>query len=262
MTTIRHTTTDRHELETFLCDYAATLLECGATTVRIEKNVLRMAEAYGSETEVNIYPRHVEVVVKGEAAGSIIVRSKATCLCAVNYHTVKSLSKLSLHCRERHLPLGTAIMLYRKVTGTPRIPFPAVTALTSLANASFCRLFGGDGMAMLIVLVATACGFYVKDALHRKWHIDPRLSIIAVSCISAVMSCSARVFSWSGTPDTALATSVLYLVPGIHYMNAVSDLINGHHICAMSRFITASTTTICLSAGLYLCLLIMNINIM
>ena len=45
-------------------------------------------------------------------------------------------------------------------------------------------------------------------------------------------------------------------------MNAVSDLINGHHICAMSRFITASTTTICLSAGLYLCLLIMNINIM
>ena len=36
----------------FLANYAATLLKCGATSVRIEKNVCRIAEAYGLKAEV------------------------------------------------------------------------------------------------------------------------------------------------------------------------------------------------------------------
>lgn len=42
---------DAGMLGTFLCSYATTLLECGAATVRIEKNVGRMAEAYGGDAE-------------------------------------------------------------------------------------------------------------------------------------------------------------------------------------------------------------------
>lgn len=64
-------------LGTFLCSYATTLLECGAATVRIEKNVGRMAEAYGGDAEVSIYPRHVEVVLKDDESGTTEVCSKA-----------------------------------------------------------------------------------------------------------------------------------------------------------------------------------------
>lgn len=245
---------ERHagKLGKFLCSYATTLLECGATTVRIEKNVERMAKAYGSNAEISIYPRHVEVVLMDDDNGRTSLCSKAISGSHINFSTVTALSKLSWNCLDRHTPLTVAMRQYRRIVSTERIPPYAVTLLAAIANASFCRLFEGDWQAMAVVFAATACGFHLKETMCRRFHVDIRLATILAGCVSAILSCSCYVFNFSNTPDTALATSVLYLIPGIPYLNAVSDLINGHHICAMSRLIHAVTITVCLSAGLYL----------
>lgn len=246
----------------FLANYAATLLKCGATTVRIEKNVCRIAEAYGLKAEVSIYPRHVEVILINSDNGSNITESEAICEWGVNYLIVAALSKLSWNCHDRHPDPKAIIRQYRSII-RPRIIQPyAVNMLTASANASFCRLFEGDNISMAIVFVATACGFYVKTALREKWHIDARVNIFIAGCVSAILSCSGYVFKWGTTPDVALATSVLYLVPGIHYLNAASDIINSHYICAVCRFIHAGIITICLSAGLYAAMMLMNIGLM
>ena len=36
------------------------------------------------------------------------------------------------------------------------------------------------------------------------------------------------LFHIGSTPDVAIATSVLYLVPGIVFLNAFNDMIDGH----------------------------------
>lgn len=252
----------RAELLDFLSDYATTLLECGATTVRIERNVMRLAEAYGGRATVSVYPRHVEVVMATGADGATAVRSKAIGRSGNDYAVVAALSKLSWNCFDRRPPLAAARRAYGMAVGRGRIPSGWVLLLASCANASFCRLFEGDGVSMLLVLAATACGFYVRGAMVRRWRVDVRVATVAAGCVSAVLSCAGYVFGWGGTPDVALATSVLYLVPGIPYLNAVSDLIHGHYICAVSRFLQAGVTTVCLSAGLYLGLLMMHIGMM
>lgn len=245
----------------FLCDYATTLLECGATTVRIEKNVGRIAEAYGCRAEVNIYPQHVEVVERTADTEELNIFSKTIGHGGINYATISALSKLSWNCIDDGLPLPEVRRQYTEICSVKRLPSALVTLLASLANASFCRLFEGDLPSMAIVFVATLCGFYLKGALCSKFHLDLRASIIIAGCVSAVLSCAGYVFGWGETPDVALATSVLYLVPGIPYLNAVSDLINGHYICATSRFIHAATLTVCLSVGLYLGLLLMHVTL-
>lgn len=255
------TRSNDERLEIFLCDYATTLLESGATTVRIEKNVCRVAESFGSHAEVNIYPRHVEVAIGDPESTESHVRTKAIRNSGINYARVSDLSRLSWLCHDAHLPLDEAVERYQKICSEERIPTWVVTILTSFANASFCRLFGGDITSMLIVGVATACGFYVKGALVKKWGLDMRLSIVMAGCISAILSCSGHVFGWGDTPDIALATSVLYLVPGIPYLNAVSDLINRHYICAVCRFLDAAVITACLSVGLQIGLLMMNMGL-
>ena len=87
---------ERHagQLGKFLCSYATTLLECGATTVRIEKNVERMAKAYGSNAEISIYPRHVEVVLMDDDNGRTSLCSKAISGSHINFSTVTALSFL------------------------------------------------------------------------------------------------------------------------------------------------------------------------
>ncbi len=250
------------EFGKFLTDYATTLLESGATTMRIEKNVLRIAEAYGYHAEINIYPLHAEVWLKElDDQDGPVVMSKTIERSANNYNTVSELSRLSWQCYDLHLELDEVIKRYNEVLSTPRIPFGIVTLLTSLANASFCRLFGGDRISMAIVFIATAAGFYVRHVLEKKYDVDFRLAIIVCSCVSAILACSGHVFGLGETPDIALATSVLYLVPGIPYLNAVSDFINGHYISATSRLIQSCIITACLAFGLYIGLMLMNAKV-
>lgn len=134
-----------------------------------------------------------------------------------------------------------------------------VLVLVGLANASFCELFGGDLVSMLIVFIATIDGFFLKQKLPAKG-IDYRVVIVLASCLSAVIACSGFVFGWGRTPEVALATSVLYFVPGIPFCNAVCDLLYGHYICCISRFLHAVMITVCLSLGLCIAFGLLNIQ--
>ena len=102
---------------------------------------------------------------------------------------------------------------------------------------------------MAVVLAATMAGYYIKQLMLGR-HIDLRLTVIVCAFVSSVISAADSLFSLGTTPAIALGTSVLYLVPGIPFLNSFSDLLYRHYICAFSRFVDAVVLTCCLSAGL------------
>ena len=89
---------------------------------------------------------------------------------------------------------------------------------------------------------------------------DARVTVLCASFFSAALSAGGHVFGIGATPEIALGTSVLYLVPGVPYINAVSDIIDRHYLCALSRIMDASITTICLSAGLCLGMMVLGLS--
>ena len=76
-----------------------------------------------------------------------------------------------------------------------------------------------------------------------------------------MLSAGCHLFGWGDTPEIALGSSVLYLVPGIPYINSVSDMLGGHYLCAFSRLMNGVVLTVCLSLGLICGLLILNLDI-
>ena len=68
------------------------------------------------------------------------------------------------------------------------------------------------------------------------------------------------IFHIGNTPDIAVGTSILYLIPGVPYINVVSDMLDHHYLCAFSRFIDACILTACLSLGLCFGMLILKIE--
>lgn len=244
----------------FLSEYAAKLLSSGTTTIRTEKNVVRIAESYGALADFAVLPNEIMLTLwDHNREHSYTVNGKIS-ETSLNFDAITRLSALSWKIADNSMPLDEAWKEYETILKVPRLPFPLVTFLVGCANASFCRLFEGDWAAMGIVFVATVCGFFLKREMIVKQNLNVQLSIIASSCLSAIISCAGYVFGWSGTPDIALATSVLWLVPGIPFINAMSDLIYGHYVCCLSRFIQAVITTVSLSLGLCLALMIMQIN--
>ncbi|MDE6486189.1 MAG: threonine/serine exporter family protein [Muribaculaceae bacterium] len=233
----------------FLADYASWLWGCGATCARITKNTARIARALGIDCELTVMPSHVELSLAGADGADAAVYTRRTGHSGISFDINARLSRLSWEIADGLVDFPEAVRRFDEIKRTRPTGQWEVLLLVGPANAAFCRLFGGDWAAMLTVLVATLAGYPLKQTMIADGR-DLRLTFLCAAFFSAAISAGAWIFGWGDTPDIALATSVLYLIPGVPYINAVSDLMAKHYLCAFSRFMDACVLTACLSAGL------------
>ncbi len=247
------------EICLFLSEYSAWLLGSGATSIRLEKNVRRMAESMGCHAEMTILPRHIHMTVFLPDHSDSYTYIIATHPMPISFDINTKLSRLSWSMADDHLTLEQAKERFDSIIKTRPANKYLVLFLASCANAAFCRLFTGDWAAVGVVFLSTLIGFYLKQMLTEH-KIDVRLVFIICAFISSILASSATLFSFGHTPDIAVGTSVLYLVPGIPFLNSFSDMLNGHYICAFGRFLHAVVLTCCLSLGLCGGMLLMNLS--
>ena len=237
------------ETAAFLAEYASLLSGCGATCIRIEKNTKRMERAFGVNIDTFIMPAHVSVSVWNTDRTNDVTALRKTPSCGISFNLNTRLSQLSWEVADNSLSLPAAKENFNRIKTTKPTGKWEVLILTSFANAAFCRLFGGDLFAMLIVLVSTLAGYRLKQIMLEDGR-DVRLTFLCASFFSASISAGGHIFNIGSTPELALGTSVLYLIPGVPYINSVSDLLYRHYLCAFSRFLDAVVLTACLSVGL------------
>ena len=167
----------------------------------------------------------------------------------ISFELNAELSALSWEAYDNHLPLDTLWEKYEKIIARRRMmhwQIPLCTLfLVGFANASFCALFGGDWTARLIVFSATLIGFYVKQIMQKK-KINHYLVFIVSAFIASMVASSALTLET--TAEIAIATSVLYLVPGV--LNGVIDIVEGHVLTGCTRLIQALLLVLCISVGL------------
>lgn len=248
-----------HAVANFLAEYASWMLGCGATCIRIVKNTRRMAQAFGVGFDILIMPAHVYVSTWNEEGTEDYVAARKVAATGISFNLNAVLSRFSWEVADNHINLNDATSRLKELCAMPRTPKLEVLILASCANAAFCRLFGGDAMAMLVVLIATLCGFALKQFMLARKR-DQRLTVIASSFVSAMIGACAGVLHFGSTPDIALATSVLYQIPGVPYINCISDLIDRHYLTAMWRFTDAAITTVCITIGLLAGMALLGIN--
>ena len=218
-----------------------------------------MAGAFGVGFDITIMPTHVYISVWDNDAGQRHLTVRPTAGCGISFNINARLSRLSWEVADNHLGLAAAIDRFMEIRKTEPTGKMETLILTSLANASFCRLFGGDPIAMLTVFVSTLAGYRLKQVMLED-NRDVRLTFLCASFFSSALSAGGHIFSIGTTPEIALGTSVLYLIPGVPYINAVSDMIYRHYLCAFSRFMDAAVLTACLSAGLCAGMLILGLK--
>lgn len=240
--------------------YAATLTGVGATCSRVYRNIHRMSMAFGLKSEITVLPNHVSLSASSadgcrKAHGMIAVPKLA-----VNFNINSKLSNLSWRVEEKCLTLTQAerefhIIMKKNTTVRPAV----LIALVTLANMCFCLIFGGDIAAACIVGLATAVGFRLKTTLIG-YKIDVRVVLVICSFISSAIGCLGFLIPVTEQSAIALGTSVLYLIPGIAYLNSVCDLMDGHALLSFSRFTEGVILTVCIGVGLSLGYLLMNIR--
>jgi len=81
--------------------------------------------------------------------------------------------------------------------------------------------------------------------------------IFIVSAFAASMYASVAMI-FDTTSEVAIATSVLYLIPGVPLINGVIDIVEGHVLNGIARLTSALMLIVCIAVGLSCTLMIVK----
>ena len=163
----------------FLRDYTTELYASGATTIRIEKNLGRIAEQWHTKADFSVLPTCIVLNLWDENEEKSYTVTGKIPADRINFNTVSDLSSLSWKVVEEDLDVCKATARFRDVLEKKRLNPWLVLVLVGLANASFCELFGGDLVSMLIVFIATIDGFFLKQKLPGLLMLENPIAAIA-----------------------------------------------------------------------------------
>jgi uncharacterized membrane protein YjjP (DUF1212 family) len=163
--------TDIQEICLFLSEYAASLMSSGATCIRIEKNVGRIAAAWKMDVRMSIMPSHIMICVWDQKRNISYTNISRACFNQNNFYVNALLSKLSWEIADGKAGFQESNDRLKGIVQTPLLNRWVVLVLVSFANAAFCGLFKGDEISILLVFVATMVGFKALSIILCKCRI-------------------------------------------------------------------------------------------
>ena len=221
-----HSSNELKDITHFLLEYANRLMGSGVHTSRVVRNTCRIGRSLDVETNVCVMQNNLIVHVRDVENDETYSEMGAIPAFPISFELNAELSALSWDAYDRRLALPDLRGRYAQIIARPRLNPLCTLFLVAFANASFCALFGGDWTSRGIVFLATLVGFCLRQQMQRR-HINHYI-----------------VF------EIALATSVLYLVPGVPLLNGVIDIVEGYVNTGCSRLIQALLLVLCIAVGL------------
>lgn len=67
---------------------------------------------------------------------------------------------------------------------------------------------------------------------------------------------------YTNTSDVALGSSILYLIPGVFFINSVINILKNHILMGLSRIISVAILICCIVLGICMTLSISNFGIL
>ena len=246
------------EVEEMLLDVGTLLMSSGASTGRIRTTVNRIAEALGYDVELLITSRSLMLTVTEENGTDYTSSVRRTPPHGVNFKIVSGISRMSWKVIEDKLNVKQINLEINRLTALPHYPRLVILSLVSLAGASFCRLFGGEGYELLVTFIATFFGLYIRQEAVKK-RFNPYLAIVFASFAASMISGLSVKLGIGDTPEHALATSVLFLIPGVPLINSLTDLIDGNTLNGIVRGVNGFIMAFAIALGLMFAMQIFGI---
>ncbi|WP_296004104.1 threonine/serine exporter family protein, partial [uncultured Alistipes sp.] len=173
----------------FIAEYATYQLGSGVHTSRVIRNAQRIGEALGVDVQLSSFQKSTILTVLDTVSGESATRVVAIPSLPISFERNSDLSALSWDALDEGLSLDEIRSRYRTLVDKPRMDPIFTLVVVGLANASFCKLFGGDWTAVGIVFTATLVGFAVKQRMQA--HAVNHFLVFACSAFVASLCATA-----------------------------------------------------------------------
>ncbi len=254
-TTAIQTKTDIKEIGKTLLETGTLLMSAGANSMRIRTTIERISNAFGINTDLLITHRALMITVSDADEELHHSSLKRTTPHGVNFRIVSGISTMSWKVLQEDWSLEQINAELERLRSLPHYNRMIILLMVSLAGAAFCRLFGGSWMDMLVAFGATFAGLFIRQESTKR-SFNPYLCVFfGAFTASLFANLFIRFFDIS---EHALATSVLFLIPGVPLINSFSDLIDGNIMNGIVRSLNGLMIAFSIALGLLLAMRIVQ----
>lgn len=224
------------------------LSSCGAETYRVEESVKRLLTAYGISCDAFAVPYSLTVTVETDC-GTSLMRMRRIDGSVSDLDAVERYSGLCRRiCQEKPDP-DTAFAWLRN-TDSQRVYYTPLLQYIGyfLGSAGFGWFYGGaftDGLS------AGVCGLVgcAADRFFRRVQVNKFFSTILTAFFMALTAYLLHRLGLSPNPDATIIGSLMVLVPGLLFTNAMRDLIFGDTSSGTTRVIQVLLIAVSIALG-------------
>jgi uncharacterized membrane protein YjjP (DUF1212 family) len=242
-----------------LLEISSLLMVSGANTNRVNLSIDRFATALHVKASSLISHKTIIMTLTDEETNSGCTRVQNIPPYLINFSIISAISKASWNATEENWSLekiSDEIETIKKLNRYPRL---VILIAVSLAGAGFCNIFKGDYLNMFVAFMSTFIGLYIFQETHKlKYNLYIR--IFLGSFIASVIASVGILYHIGAHPQAALATSILFLVPGVPLINSFTDLMDNNILNGMVRFTTGSMIVLAMSIGLFLAMYLFQLT--
>ncbi|MGZ0017249.1 threonine/serine ThrE exporter family protein [Yeosuana sp. AK3] len=242
-----------------LLEISSLLMVSGANTNRVNLSIDRFATALNFKASSLISHKTIIMTLLDEETNKSCTRVQNIPPYIINFSIISAISKASWHALTENWTLEQIFDEIEKIKKIKRYPRIVILIAVSLAGAGFCNIFKGDYLNMLVSFVSTFIGLFIFQQTHQlKYNLYIR--IFLGSLMASVTASLGILYNIGTHPQAALATSILFLVPGVALINSFSDLLDNNIINGVVRFTTGLMTVLAVAIGLFLAMYLFQLN--
>lgn len=244
----------------FMLDAGTFLLASGAHCGRIRSNLERMASAWGFDIDINPTFTGLAVTVKRTDEDSYAVTFfKTAPPHKVHLSILTDISRLSWRVYDDQMSVEWAENELKAIKSKKSYNAITVAFAVGFSCAGLCLFSFGDLYNALMAFVGAFVGLLVRTWFTVK-NFNSMICVVFAAFVTTLITALGSILNIGVNPEAAMATGVLYLIPGVPLINSVIDLIEGYLSSAINRSLFAGFTLLCIAAGMTLCITMLGIN--
>ncbi|OBQ56393.1 threonine/serine exporter family protein [Tamlana sp. s12] len=242
-----------------LLEIASLLMVSGANTSRIQRSINRFAAALNFTVHTWIHQKTIIMTLTDESSKVSDTRVFNLPPHAINFKTISEISKASWKAQREDWDIDKITTEIERIKGLDKYPNIVVLIAVSFAVAGFCNIFKGDYLNMTVAFVSAFIGLFVSQQVHKR-HYNLYVRIFLASLTASLVASLGIVYDIGANPQTALATSILFLIPGVPLINSFTDLLENNILNGLARFAVGLMIVLAIATGLFLAMSIFSIN--
>lgn len=243
-----------------ILDIGTYLLASGAHCGRLNSNLGRLAATWEFELNINPTFKGLLVTVKdlNDSSNSITCYKDSP---SHNVHlaVLTQVSHLSWKVQEEGLCIADVEREFASIKTKPNYKDPVVAVAVGLSCAGLCLFSLGDCMNASIAFVGAFIGYMIRVGFAKRKY-NPMICISIAAFVTTLITGLGQIYGIGEHPEAAMATAVLYLIPGVPLINCIIDLIEGYLSSAINRALFGGFILLCIAAGMTLCITLMGIS--